>query len=58
MRRGTEQRLPFTDDDTLHVYRDMRPLECGERFHDQAFINRAAMRLIVERCVGQIPERS
>jgi hypothetical protein len=45
-RASLRKRLPFTDDDTMHSYRDVTPLEWGERFHDQAFVNRAAMRLI------------
>jgi hypothetical protein len=33
----------------MHEYRDVTPLEWGERFHDQSFVSRPAMRLIAER---------
>ena len=33
----------------MHEYRDVTPLEWGERFHDQDWVSRAAMRLIEER---------
>jgi hypothetical protein len=32
----------------MHEYRDVTPLEWGERFHDQSFVSRPAMRLIAE----------
>src|SRR5437764_5684359 len=57
VRASLRKQLRGAGDDTLHVYRDITPLEWGERFHDQAFVNRAAMRQIVERA-GQIPECS
>jgi len=43
------KRLRFTDDDRMHEYRDVTPLAWGERFQDQDWVNRAAMRLISER---------
>ncbi len=35
--------------DTLHEYRDVTPLSWGERFHQEIFVSRPAMRLIAER---------
>jgi len=43
------KRLPFTDDDSLHEYRNVTPRAWGDRFHDQAWVSTAAMRLIAER---------
>jgi hypothetical protein len=31
------------------VYRNVTPLEWGEQFHDESFVNRAAMRLIAQQ---------
>jgi hypothetical protein len=33
----------------MHEYRDVTPLSWGERFHQQIFVGRPAMRLIAER---------
>ena len=33
----------------MHEYRDVTPLSWGERFHDQGFVSKPAMRLIAER---------
>jgi len=48
-RASLRKRLRFTDDDRMHEYRDVTPLAWGERFQDQDWVNRAAMRLISER---------
>lgn len=48
-RASLRKRLRFVEDETMHEYRDVTPLTWGERFHDQAWVNRPAMRLIVER---------
>jgi hypothetical protein len=48
-RASLRKRLRFVADETLHEYHDVTPLAWGERFHDQAWVNRAAMRLIAER---------
>jgi hypothetical protein len=37
------------DDETLHTYRDVTPLEWGRQFHDQSFVDKAAMQLIAAR---------
>jgi Ankyrin repeat len=48
VRASLRKRLRFVDDETLHEYRDVTPISWGERFHDQDWVNREAMRLIVE----------
>jgi hypothetical protein len=48
-RASLRKRLPFARDDSMHEYRDVTPLSWGERFHEQDWVNRAAMRLIAER---------
>jgi hypothetical protein len=48
-RASLRKRLRFIKDDSMHEYRDVTPLSWGERFHDQDWVNREAMRLIVER---------
>jgi hypothetical protein len=47
-RASLRKRLPFTDDDSMHEYRDVTPLAWGRRFHDQAWVSAAAMRLVAE----------
>jgi hypothetical protein len=49
VRASLRKRLRFVNDETEHEYRDVTPLGWGERFHDQAWVSRAAMRLIAER---------
>jgi hypothetical protein len=52
VRASLRKRLRFVndnDDDTLREFRDVSPLSWGERFHEQDWINREAMRLIAER---------
>jgi ankyrin repeat protein len=49
VRASLRKRLRFADDETMHEYRDVTPLAWGERFHDQSFISKPAMRLIAER---------
>ncbi|HUF23800.1 MAG TPA: hypothetical protein VMN81_06705 [Vicinamibacterales bacterium] len=48
-RASLRKQLRGVDDETLHEYRDVTPLGWGERFHDQDFVSRPAMRLIAER---------
>jgi hypothetical protein len=43
-----KQLHPGYGEDTLHEYRDVTPLSWGERFHQQIFVSRPAMRLIAE----------
>lgn len=54
VRASLRKRLRFVADDSMHEYRDVTPLSWGERFHDQAWVNRAAMRLIADRA-GRSP---
>jgi ankyrin repeat protein len=51
-RASLRKRLRFVEDESTHEYRDVTPLAWGERFHDQAWANEAAMRLIGERGGG------
>jgi hypothetical protein len=48
-RASLRKRLRFVKDESMHEYRDVTPLTWGERFHDQDWVNRTAMRLISER---------
>ena len=54
-RASLRKRLRFTKDDRMHEYRDVTPLAWGERFQEQEWVNRAAMRLIAAR--ADITER-
>ena len=49
VRASLRKRLRFIEDESMHEYRDVTPLSWGERFHEQEWINRDAMRLIAER---------
>jgi ankyrin repeat protein len=44
-----KQLHPGYGEDWMHEYRDVTPLSWGERFHNQIFVSRPAMRLIAER---------
>jgi ankyrin repeat protein len=48
-RASLRKRLRFVADESMHEYRDVTPLSWGERFHNQDWVNRSAMRLIAER---------
>ncbi len=48
-RASLRKRLRFVADESLHEYRDVTPLAWGERFHDQDWVSRPAMRAIAER---------
>jgi ankyrin repeat protein len=48
-RAPLRKRLRFVADESMHEYRDVTPLSWGERFHNQDWVNRSAMRLIAER---------
>ncbi|HXB25231.1 MAG TPA: hypothetical protein VNV25_10935 [Gemmatimonadaceae bacterium] len=37
--------LRFVEDETMREYRNVTPLEWGEQFHDQEWVDRDAMRL-------------
>jgi hypothetical protein len=49
VRASLRKRLRFVDDESMHEYRDVTPLEWGGLFHDQAWVNRVAMQEIAER---------
>ncbi|HXW06961.1 MAG TPA: hypothetical protein VD833_17140 [Vicinamibacterales bacterium] len=49
VRASLRKQLRGVDDERMHEYRDVTPLAWGERFHDQSFVSRPAMRLIAER---------
>lgn len=49
VRASLRKRLRFVEDETMHEYRDVTPLGWGERFHDQDWVSKSVMRLIVER---------
>jgi hypothetical protein len=49
VRASLRKRLRFVGDESAHEYRDLDAIEWGERFHERAWVNRAAMRLIAER---------
>jgi Ankyrin repeat len=48
-RASLRKRVRWSDDEAMHEYRDVTPLSWGERFHNQGFVSRPAMRLIAER---------
>jgi hypothetical protein len=48
-RASLRKRLRFVSDERMREYRGVTPLAWGERFHDQDWVNREAMRLIAER---------
>jgi hypothetical protein len=48
-RASLRKQLRDVVDETMHEYRNVTPLEWGRRFHDQGFVDAAAMKLIAER---------
>lgn len=48
-RASLRKRLRFVADESMHEYRDVTPLAWGERFHDQDWVSKPAMKLIAER---------
>jgi len=52
VRASLRKRLRFVADESWHEYRDVTPLEWGDRFHDQSWVNREAMRVIREAGAG------
>ena len=47
-RASLRKRLRFVTDESMHEYHGVTPLAWGDRFHDQDWVNREAMKLIVE----------
>lgn len=48
-RASLRKRLRFVGDEAIHEFRGVTPLSWGEQFHEQDWVNKAAMRLITER---------
>lgn len=46
-RASLRKRLRFVDDETAHAYRDVTVREWGERFHDQAWVDRQVLAMVV-----------
>ena len=49
VRASLRKRLRFMEDETMHEYHAVTPISWGEKFYDQGWVNRDAMRLIAER---------
>jgi hypothetical protein len=49
VRASLRKQLRFVEDESMHEYRDVTPLEWGERFHDRQFVSKPSMRLIAKR---------
>lgn len=49
VRASLRKRLRFVEDETLHEYRDVTPLEWGARFHDQDWVSKPVMRLLADK---------
>jgi ankyrin repeat protein len=49
IRASLRKQLMGVDDETMHEYRDVTALSWGQRFHDQQFVSKPSMALIVER---------
>jgi ankyrin repeat protein len=49
VRASLRKRLRFVEDETLHEYRDVTPIEWGRRFHDQNFVSKPVMKLLVNK---------
>ncbi|CAN5669583.1 hypothetical protein BH18ACI4_BH18ACI4_02810 [soil metagenome] len=48
VRASLRKRLRFVEDESMHEYRNVTPLEWGERFHDQDWVSKPVMHLIAE----------
>jgi ankyrin repeat protein len=49
VRVSLRKRLLYIGDELMHEFRDVTPLSWGERFHEQTFVSRKAMRIIGKR---------
>jgi hypothetical protein len=49
VRASLRKGMPFSDDPSVHEYRDVTPVEWGERFHDRGIVNEAALQWLIER---------
>ena len=50
-RASLRKRMRFVKNEAMQEYRDVTPLTWGDRFYEQEWVNRVAMRLIAERGV-------
>ena len=48
VRASLRKQLRFVEDEKLHEYHDVTPLQWGRQFHDQAWVSKAALQLIEE----------
>ena len=46
VRASLRKRLTGAEDETMHEYRDVTPLEWGRQFHDKGFVDEEAMKCI------------
>jgi len=46
VRASLRKALMGVDDETLHTYNDVTPLEWGRQFHNRSFVDKAAMKVI------------
>jgi len=49
VRASLRKRLWGVEDETEHLYHDVTAVSWGQRFHDQSFVSKPALRLLVER---------
>jgi hypothetical protein len=49
IRASLRKRLRFVVDESMHEYRDVTPFGWGKHFHDQDWVSKLVMRLIIER---------
>jgi ankyrin repeat protein len=49
LRASLQKRLRFVEDETMHVYLNVTPLEWGEQFHDKDWISKSVMDLLRQR---------
>lgn len=49
VRVSLRKRLRFTDDESMHEYRDVTPVAWGRRFDDRAWVSEPVLRLLVGR---------
>ena len=49
VRASLRKRLRFVEDESMHIYRNVTPLEWGEQFHDQDWVSKPVMVLLAER---------
>lgn len=49
VRASLRKGVRFSDDESVHEYRNVTPAEWGERFHDRSLVNEPALQLLIER---------